>query len=199
MVAKWDNLQEIEPKSFVCGYCGTKVSSDRGYRGVKQVTRNHRPDSQPIFIYICSGCKQPVYFDEHFVQHPSSIYGENIENIPKEEIKILYNEARHCSSCGAFSAAVMCCRKLLMHIAVDKGAPENKKFIEYIDYLVDNHYIHDESKEWVDLIRLIGNDANHEIKIMTEKDAKLLIDFISMILKILFDYPARAKQHLNKP
>jgi hypothetical protein len=196
MELKWSDTKKLSPKSCVCGFCGTKISSNEGFSGIG---RSPKPsDFFPVYIYICSGCNQPIFFDVFGRQHPSSNYGEFIENIPQNEIALLYDEARNCYGCGAYTASVMCCRKLLMHIAVDKGAPENKKFFEYVDFLISNHYIHADSKEWVDLIRQIGNDANHEIKIMAETDAILLIDFISMILKILFDYPARAKKHSAK-
>jgi len=67
---------------------------------------------------------------------------------------------------NAFTATVLCCRKLLMHIGVEKGAEKGKNFIEYVEFLSSKNYIPPDGKEWVDHIRKKGNEANHEIVIM---------------------------------
>ena len=36
-----------------------------------------------------------------------------------------------------------------------------------------------------------GNAANHEIPQVTKEDAKLLIDFVEMLLKLIYEYPGR--------
>jgi len=79
----------------------------------------------------------------------------------------------------------------LMHIAVDKGAPAGKTFIEYVEYLADNHYVPLNGKIWVDHIRTKGNEANHEINIMAKADALNLINFIEMLLRIIYEFPSR--------
>jgi len=43
----------------------------------------------------------------------------------------------------------------------------------------------------VDHIRKKGNEANHEIILMDKKDAENLITFIEMLLKVIYDFPAR--------
>jgi hypothetical protein len=91
----------------------------------------------------------------------------------------------------AFTAAVLACRKLLMHIAVDKGASEGKPFIEYVEYLSNKGYVPPNGKVWVDHIRGKGNEANHEIKIMTKEDALDLVTFIEMLLKFIYEFPSR--------
>ncbi|HVL38857.1 MAG TPA: hypothetical protein VM328_05645 [Fimbriimonadaceae bacterium] len=35
---------------------------------------------------------------------------------------------------SAYTVAVLGCRKILAHVAVDQGAQENRSFIEYVDY-----------------------------------------------------------------
>ena len=77
-----------------------------------------------------------------------------------------------------------------MHIAVEQGAAENMSFREYVDYLDDNGYLPPKSKEWVDHIRDQGNEANHEIIVKTANDAKKLIDFIEMLSKFIYEFPA---------
>jgi len=80
-----------------------------------------------------------------------------------------------------------------MHIAVEKGADEGLKFIQYIEYLDGRNYIPPDGREWVDYIRKKGNDANHEIIIMTMEDAKDLVSFTGMLLKIIYEFPSKVK------
>lgn len=84
----------------------------------------------------------------------------------------------------------MCCRKMLMNIAVQQGAAEGLKFIEYVNFLADNGFIPPNGKHWVDHIRKKGNEATHEIALMTEQDARELISFIEMLLRFVFEFPS---------
>ena len=97
-------------------------------------------------------------------------------------------------SVSAHTSAVMLCRILLMHIAVEKGANGNMKFQQYVDWLDKNGYIPPDGKGWVDYIRDKGNDANHEIKLMNNQDAQKLITFAAMLMKIVYEYPSMVPQ-----
>ena len=114
----------------------------------------------------------------------------DVTNIP-DEIARLYKEARACTGVNSFTAAVLTCRKLIMHIAVDKGAEEGKRFIEYVNYLNNAGYVPPDGKDWVDHIRSKGNEANHEIVIMSKDDALDHIAFIEMLLKFFYRFPSR--------
>ena len=110
---------------------------------------------------------------------------------------MLYEEARKCMEIRAFTSVGMCCRKLLMHIAVNCGAKEGQRFIEYVNYLDSNNYIPTNCKDWVDIIRNKGNEANHEIMILNETDAKQLINFIQMIISVIYKMKYEANNYLN--
>ena len=90
-----------------------------------------------------------------------------------------------------FTAAILICRKMLMHIAVDRGAKEGLNFFAYVDYLAKNGYVPPGGKGWVDHIRKKGNEANHEIVIMQKDDAEDLLSFIEMLLRIVHEFPSR--------
>jgi len=111
----------------------------------------------------------------------------------KNDIDHIYKEIRDSTSVNAFSMAVMGARKLLMHIAVDLGAEENRTYEEYVNYLVDNNYAPPNSKKWIDRVRSLGNEANHEIRIMDESDAIAAIKFIEMLLVFNYELPAEAE------
>jgi len=44
---------------------------------------------------------------------------------------------------------------------------------------------------WVDHIRKKGNEANHEIIIVEKDDATELLSFVEMLLKVIYEFPAR--------
>lgn len=63
--------------------------------------------------------------------------------------------------------------------------------MEYVEYLSDNHYIPPDGKEWVDQIRKKGNQANHEITLMTKEDAEDIIGFSEMLLRFIYEFPKK--------
>lgn len=188
-MAYWEQVQNLVPREFICGYCNFFVSSEKGliYR-----------DTQTIFghIYVCPNCDKPTYFDLKDKQTPGSAFGNPVSGIPEDNKNIneLYEEARICTANNAFTSAVLSCRKLLMHIAVSKGDKEGKKFIEYIEYLSNKGFIPPDGRDWVDQIREKGNEANHEIVIMNKDDAEELISFIEMLLKFIYEFPSKIKK-----
>ncbi|MFC3906646.1 DUF4145 domain-containing protein [Clostridium disporicum] len=102
----------------------------------------------------------------------------------------IYNEARGCYSVNAYTATVLSCRKILMNIACNEGAEEGKSFIKYIDYLNDKGYIPPNGREWVDIIRKLGNEATHKLETKNEEDAKLALNFTGMLLKFIYELPS---------
>lgn len=178
----WDKTVEIGSHNYVCGYCGKDISSETGY-----YTSNTKVYS---YICICHHCNRPSLIDYNNNVYPGAVYGSSVNYIATPEVEELYNEARRCISCNAFTASVLCSRKLIMNIAVAKGAKEGLSFVSYIEYLAEKGYIPPDGKEWVDHIRKKGNQANHEISIMNQGDAEELIDFLEMLLKFIFEFPA---------
>ncbi len=90
---------------------------------------------------------------------------------------------------NCYTATVLICRKMLMNIAVNQGAGEGLKFIEYVNYLAEQGYIPPNGRHWVDHIRKKGNEANHEITSMNQEDGKDLLIFIEMLLKFIYEFP----------
>jgi len=181
----WQDASLILPRKYICGYCNSLVASERGFFTGAPT----RPDWA---VYICPHCRKPTFVNQHGQQTPGVKYGCDVEHIP-DEIRALYDEARDCIQSNAFTAATLCSRKILMHLAVENGAPPNQRFIDYVEFLSDGGYVPSGGKEWIDYIRLRGNDANHEIKIVDATDAKRLISFIEMLLKCIYEFPESIK------
>lgn len=183
----WEDLKKLSSKGYVCGYCGKDISSNVGFRGKDE-------DGFRTCIYICHRCDMPTFFDgKGHYQVPGFPYGNKVDHVPPE-VDSLYNEARHCTSVKAYTASVLCSRKLLMNIGVSKGADKGLNFIQYVEYLSDKGFVPPDGKEWVDHIRKKGNEATHEIPIMKREDAEHLINFIEMLLKFIFEFTAIIKR-----
>jgi hypothetical protein len=87
-------------------------------------------------IYKCHKCLRPTYFDSSGEQIPGAVFGGPVKEVTDRSVLDLYEEARKTTGANAFTATVLCCRKLLMHIAVSKGADEGKSFAHYVYYLI---------------------------------------------------------------
>lgn len=124
------------------------------------------------------------------MQVPSALPGVRVEGLCKN-VGHLHDEIKLSMSVGAFTAATLALRTLLMHIAVDQGAPEGKSFAEYVAYMEAEHLFPPKCKGWVDKIRLQGNKANHQICIASKEDTEELLMFAEALLKFLYELPAR--------
>ncbi|MDD6271984.1 MAG: DUF4145 domain-containing protein [bacterium] len=193
----WKNTSELDSKSFICGYCGEKISSNVGYY-LTDWSSSGKPNKRG-YIYICHNCNYPTYIDWNN-QVPMYKYGKSFSEkiFPDEKTFYLYDEVRNCYKASAFSSCVLSARKLLMHIAVDCGAEEGKKFIEYVDFLDKNNYIPKNCKSWVDIIRNKGNEATHEIVIFNETDAKQIINFLEIIINVIYAMQYQANLYLSE-
>lgn len=184
----WANVQGMAPRNFTCGHegCGREVASERGWY-------YQRPGlSADAWIYVCPGCRCPTFFHAG-MQVPGVSLGSKVDHLP-QVVKELYEEARKVTSQGAHTSAVMACRKILMHVAVEKGAAPNQGFVAYVDHLVNNRYVPPNSQPWVDRIRAKGNEANHEIKLMGQQDASETLGFVEMLLKFIYEFPGKVAQ-----
>ena len=183
--AAWYQTQNLPNMKFVCGFCNTSVSSIKGY---KLGAHSDGSGGQAGAAYICPNCGGPSFFPPNGSRYPMPALGSPVPHVPNE-LNALYEEARRCSSQNCFTGAVLLCRKMLMNIAVQQGAAEGLKFIEYVSFLSDKGFVPPNGKHWVDHIRKKGNEATHEIAIMVEQDAKELVTFVEMLLRFIYEFP----------
>jgi len=184
----WKDVSSIPKTTFCCGFCGNQVGSDRGYVGVTMGSNMRH------YVVICPGCDLPSFFRESKQISPRPKPGRNIRDISDKAVKCLYEEARNCLQAGAYTAAVLVCRKILMNLGHSYGVKEGKSFVAYVNYLESNHYTPPNGKAWVDKIRQKGNEATHEIPQITYEDAIAILALVEMLLTFNFEGPAIAKE-----
>lgn len=181
----WEGDGGVRSHSYRCWHCGNLVASHRGWNALNP-TRN----MYVAGIRICPHCKYTTLFVEGKAV-PAAPFGDPVEHLPAE-VRTLYDEARAIAQ-SAPTAAVMICRKILMNVAVEKGADRDRSFAYYVDHLATAGYVPPGGKEWVERIREKGNEANHEIMLMGPEDAEELLSFLGMLLKFIYEFPTQAK------
>jgi hypothetical protein len=147
-------------------------------------------------VHVCHHCTRPTFHDEGSQQFPGVAYGEPAKGIGDDSVEKLDEEARRAMSVNRFTAVVLSCRGLLMHLAVSRGAAPGESFVNYVQFLADNHYMSPDAKDWVGHIRLQGNEANHVINTMTRDDTELLVSFIQILLKVIYEFPSAIKDRI---
>ncbi|HAH45905.1 MAG TPA: hypothetical protein DCM07_13830 [Planctomycetaceae bacterium] len=182
----WYATQKLEPYSFVCGHCNNQVSSSLGYKTGHYIDGSGEEKGG---VYICPHCHGPTIVAPDGTRLPDVPIGNSVDHVPQDLVD-LYEEARRCTSTGCYTASVLVCRKIIMHIGVANGADEGKNFLYYVDHLADAGFVPPNGKTWVDHIRKKGNEANHEIKLITRDDTRELIVFIEMLLRFIYEFPA---------
>ena len=177
--SNWYGVSHLSSKSFICWNCNNQIASSSGLKKYNS--------SENSKVYICPNCDSPNLIDSDnlFVMKPLS--GIEIKRLPRN-IENIYTEIRVCMQNSCFTSVVMLSRKLIQNIAVHEGAEENKRFIEYIDYLYDENIIPKKSKSKADSIRTLGNSANHEIENRSEEDANHCLSFIELLLKVNYEF-----------
>lgn len=106
-----------------------------------------------------------------------------------------WDEVRHCLSVGATTAAVHMCRKILFHVAVEKGLPaKNDKdraptFAACIEHLQEHGYVTPPMTKWVTKIKDVGNEGAHELTAIPMNKAELVATFTMQLLILTYQMP----------
>lgn len=190
----WHNVLHFPAQSYTCPYCSHLVASNEGYSFEARMddpSEDTFPDNRWGYICICPNCQNPTIIFEGR-QFPSLPHVEPLEHLP-EDVCGVYEEARRCMSNGCFTAVVMLCRKIIMNVAVEQGAPkEGDTFQAYVDFLHDRHLFHPLCIPILNQIKKVGNDANHKIKSISHDDAQKVITFTYHVLLYIYEIPGDA-------
>lgn len=178
----WEGRTGIGLGRYRCGFCGERVAVEVGWHTETQGNVKYGR------IRICSHCNQPTFFRLDGLQLPAATEAADVRHLPGD-LGAIYEEARRARAANANTACVLALRKLLMHVAVEKGAKEGLSFIKYVEYLDSEHYLGKDGKGWVDRVRTKGNEATHEIVLMSEQDAEYLLTVAQMLLKLVYEFP----------
>lgn len=174
---------------FTCGHCGTRVSgavvaSQAGGQGI--------PNNRWL---ACTECARGLVEVDGTI-FPGAKFGPAVEGLP-EVVHTAYDEARNCMQASAYTAAELVCRKILMHVAADKGAPEGEPFAAYLTYLEKQGYVTPPMKGWVDLIRKHGNEATHRLAKTDRTRAESTVMLTAELLRLVYEMEHMSQKYAS--
>lgn len=177
---------DSEFKKLECGHCGRSISG--------HVVATYVAVAPYVTWIICPVCSHGSVIDRDEKTYPSIPYGEKINGLPKE-VDAVYDEARNSMSIGALTGCELVCRKILMHIAVDKcGGKEGDTFKNYIELIEKAGYITPPMQNWVKHIKDKGNDATHKLQSPNKSEAENILNFTTQLLRLAYEMEYLSKQ-----
>jgi hypothetical protein len=119
------------------------------------------------------------------------------ESVPPP-VRSAFDEACKClaSDCPRASAAMARCA--LEGIVVDQGETKGL-LVQRLKNLADKGILQPTLAAWSKEVRLLGNDAVHDLTVpVAKEDAQQLVDFIRELAKYLYVMPHELQKHLAK-
>ncbi|MEU0545673.1 DUF4145 domain-containing protein [Nocardia sp. NPDC005978] len=183
------NYGEADGRSWAlmeCSYCG----------GTQALVVGYVMDSlMPMTTwYRCVNCLRGSVVNDG-TQSPGIKPLSTPARMPETDTAV-WEEARACLAVGAYTAAVMICRKLLMHVAVAHDLPaKNEKgraptFVAALDHLQEEGIVTRPMRKWIDRVKEVGNEANHELTPTTKEQAMDIASFTHQLLRLAYEIPA---------
>ncbi len=171
-------------RRYTCGHCGGQTGTKEGIHLSPTVPLRELP-----YVYICGGCNRPSFFEEG-IQIPPPPFGRIVEHLPGD-VERLWRETLGAARAGAYTAAVLVARTLIMHVAVTKGAAPGLQFVVYVNHLADNHHVPEGARPWLDHIRELGNAATHRLDAVSPERCREAIAFTEALLQMVYEFPGR--------
>ncbi len=135
----------------------------------------------------------------HSAIYPVAPVGRTVKNLPGE-VAQAWQEAGVAHSAGAYTAAEMMCRKILMHLAVGRAnAKPDDKFTSYIDALDKAGFITAGLKPVIDQVRSRGNEANHKLPASSEQDSLVTLTITGHLLEAIYELPGMVPASPSTP
>jgi hypothetical protein len=112
---KFDGTTSDARWKYTCGHCGNDVSG--------AVIAHATDDVEAVRVrwLQCPTCHNGSVQTGVNTVYPGIPFGPVLQGLPAATEEA-YDEARRCLTVSAKTAAEVMCRKILMHVAVDKGA-----------------------------------------------------------------------------
>jgi hypothetical protein len=190
-IYKPDGSTEDAWVRFTCGHCGDTVGGAViGYHRIPSV-QGTRGEAVIKWV-LCPSCSLGSTIINGQA-YPGASFGPHIQGLPPE-VESAYSEARRCMVVNAFTAAELICRKILMHVAVEKKAKEGEPFALYVTFLEQQGYITPPMKPWVEIIRKHGNAATHKLEPPSKDRAESTVMFTAELLRLTYEMEHIAKK-----
>lgn len=179
-------LEPTETKIITCVGCGVqdKCKIIESYLDTDTVfdPRLGKALYPDIALVECRACHMKSVICNGY--HYTSTCVDDEDAYPKNVLSS-YKEMMACLNTNSYTSYAMMCRRILMLVAINLGATENKSFQHYVKYLENYGCVTSLMKKWVEHIRKIGNRANHDCEPVSKRHAMFALMFIvALITKV---------------
>jgi hypothetical protein len=170
---------------------------EEGLRGASYRTA-FCPQCETVFLRASAESEPSDIRHEAMLYPPSE--RRSIPGVP-DVARRAYASAISCFETGNFEPSVIMCRKCVEAVCENLGARDGR-LVDRLRKLRDEGRIEERLYRWADELRLVGNDAAHDLDIRIGKeDARDSLDFVEAILLYVFaldqkfnDFTARRKR-----
>ncbi len=149
----------------------------------------------------CVTCRRGLVLNRG-VFSPGATRLQIVDGCP-DDVAAAWAEVRADLAAGAWTSAVMMCRKILFHIAVEEGLPAQSEsgraptFKECLNRLRSEGLLTPRQEPWVQNIKDVGNQANHELDPISEEAANRVATFTRQLLVTAYEMPHKMKAVLG--
>jgi len=146
----------------------------------------------------CPSCKSPLLvvqedagdgWDEPYRLYPAQ--GTRVNPALPAPIRSAFGEALACVKAKAFTAAAIMCRKTLEGVCAEHGIVA-RTLVVGLKEMKEKGIIEARLFEWADALRVVGNEAAHDVAVTVSKaDAMDIVEFTNALLEYVFTFRDR--------
>jgi uncharacterized C2H2 Zn-finger protein len=212
----------MEDTVFECPRCGYAVATEEvaRYDCEAEILPNQvvigdwelDTEHEEFVVRRCPRCRHPflhrnTYMNHHeagtYLQEVDQLYpAENTSLLSQgpvpSNIKKIFTQAKSCYSKSLHEPAVIMCRKCLEAICEDLGA-KGKHLAEKVESLNRTQTIDARLYSWATQLRLIGNDAAHDLTaVISRRDAEDSLAFLNALLLYIYTLEKKFSAFLKR-
>ena len=169
-------------------------ASEDGLRGARYKIA-FCPQCKAVFLHV-SAKSEPSEIPYEAMLYPT-IGRRGIPGLP-EPARRTYSSAQSCFETGNYEPCVLMCRKCLEAMCVFLGVEEGT-LASRLRQLRDSGRIEARLCSWAEGLRLVGNDAAHDLHLcISKQDALDSLDFVEAILLYAFALDQRFREFSDR-
>lgn len=214
-----DNMAEKESFDVFCPQCNILIDAKviaKGAGGFRSNAINPMDEVDAEYhgdyyhVCVCRRCNQPFLVRQSLYGIPGEfetvteetvLYPNESKLLPEalpDSVKAAYDQAARSFHVSLFEPCVLMSRKCLEAVCKILNA-DGKNLSARLDRLYQDGHIDSRLLNWAHQIRLVGNEAAHDIEMMvTKEDARDIFDFTEAILVYIFSLTKRFEELQNR-
>lgn len=186
--------------SIHCPFCKrfTALTQVEGQVDTAKVPFQAGPAGDYWWMGQCNNCQKYVLVHQlGDIVYPNSPPSPTDVRVP-ESIRKDLDEAKICLAVDAYRASAVMARRAMQSACIERGAKKDK-LVDQLHELADNGTITKDLKEWVDVVRWVGNDAAHPTgDEVTKDDAEDILQLAEQFVVVVYVTPAIAREWRTK-